>query len=86
MTRGEGTLLREIDTEAVRDAALGLSPEDVWRASAERFALARPPEIHLGPDWLPYVVPVDCRFALAHPSEVDWMRRRSWREGVMSDT
>ena len=55
---GEGTLLREIDTEAVRDAALGLSPEDAQRVLAERFALARPPEIRLGPDWLPYVVPV----------------------------
>ena len=35
-----------------------LSPEDAQRVLAERFALARPPEIQLGPDWLPYVVPL----------------------------
>ena len=55
---GEGTLLREIDAGAVRSAVLGLQPEEASRVLAERFALARPPEIHLGPDWLPYVVPL----------------------------
>ncbi len=25
----------------------------------QRFALARPPEIALGPDWLPYVIPLN---------------------------
>ena len=55
---GEGTLLREIDADAVRSAVLGLPPEEAARVLTERFALARPPEIQLGPDWLPYVVPL----------------------------
>ena len=55
---GEGTLLREIDAGAVRDAVLGLPPDEARRVLTERFALARPPEIQLGPDWLPYVVPL----------------------------
>jgi hypothetical protein len=55
---GEGTLLREIDADAVRSAVLGLTPEEASRVLAERFALARPPEIRLGPEWLPYVVPL----------------------------
>ena len=55
---GEGTLLREIDADAVRSAVLGLPPEEARRVLTERFALARPPEIQLGPDWLPYVVPL----------------------------
>ena len=55
---GEGTLLREIDADAVRSAVLGLPPEEARRVLAERFALARPRRSRLGPDWLPYVVPV----------------------------
>ena len=55
---GEGTLLRGVDDAAVRSAVLGLSPDRAARLLTERFSLARPPEIHLGPDWLPYVVPV----------------------------
>lgn len=54
---GEGTLLREIDAGAVRSAVLGRSPEEAGRILADRFALARPAKIALGPDWLPYVVP-----------------------------
>jgi len=54
-----GTLLRGIDHAAVRSAVLGLSPEAAQRVLMERFQLARPPKIHLGPDWLPFVVPVD---------------------------
>ncbi len=55
---GEGTLLRDVDEGAVRNAVLGLSPAEARNVLAERFALARPPEIDLGPSWLPYVVPI----------------------------
>lgn len=55
---GEGTLLRDVDADAVRSAVLGLSPAEAERVLAGRFALARAPEIRLGPDWLPYVVPI----------------------------
>ncbi len=54
----EGTLLRGLDVEAVRKAILGLSPEAASRVLAQRFRIAVEPEIKLGPDWLPYVVPV----------------------------
>jgi hypothetical protein len=55
---GEGTLLRGLDDAAVRSAILGLSPEEAQTVLMERFPLARRPEIRLGPDWLPYLVPV----------------------------
>jgi len=55
---GEGTLLREIDEGAVRSAVLGRSPDEAERILAQRFALARPPHIELGPSWLPYIVPI----------------------------
>lgn len=55
---GEGTLLRDLDEGAIRSAVLGLTPAEAKQVLAERFALARPPVIHLGPDWLPYVVPI----------------------------
>ncbi len=55
----EGTLLRGIDRGAVRAAAAGLSTVEATRALMERFQLARAPEIRLGPDWLPYIVPVN---------------------------
>jgi hypothetical protein len=55
----QGTLLRSINTDEVRKAALGLSPQEAQRVLAQRFSLARRPEINLGPDWLPYVVPVN---------------------------
>ena len=55
---GEGTLLRELDEGAVRSMVLGLSPEEAKRMLTERFALARPPQIDLGPSWLPYLVPI----------------------------
>ena len=35
------------------------TPEAAQQVLIERFQLARSPEIHLGPDWLPFVVPVD---------------------------
>ncbi len=58
-TTAEGTLLRGVDTEAVRSAVLGMTPEAATAALAERFALARRPQISLGPDWLPYIVPTN---------------------------
>lgn len=53
----EGTLLRGIDAAAVREAVLGRTREDAEEILLARFALARPPEITLGPDWLPVIVP-----------------------------
>jgi hypothetical protein len=55
----QGILLRGIDRDAVRSVAQGLSVEEATAALMERFQLAQPPEIHLGPDWLPYIVPVN---------------------------
>jgi len=55
----EGTLLRSIDVDAVRSAVLGMTPEQAAAVLAERFPLATAPEIKLGPDWLPYVVPTN---------------------------
>lgn len=55
----EGTVLRSIDTAAIRDAVMGKDPEQATGILQQRFVLARPPEISLGPDWLPYVIPVD---------------------------
>jgi hypothetical protein len=55
----EGILLRGVDTAAVRSAVLGLKPAPAAALLADRFALAQPPTIHLGPDWLPYVIPTD---------------------------
>jgi len=52
-------LLRGVDTAAVRSAVLGLKPAPAAALLADRFALAQPPTIHLGPDWLPYVIPTD---------------------------
>lgn len=55
---GEGTLLRGADEAAVRSAILGLSPEEAEKVLLEQFSLALPPDIRLGPDWLPYIVPI----------------------------
>ena len=55
----EGTLLRGVDTDGVRTAVLGLTPEKATAVLAERFALAGPPRVALGPDWLPYIVPTN---------------------------
>ena len=54
----QGTLLRGIDTAEVRSSVLGLSPAEAEQLLMERFALAKKPEISLGPDWLPYIVPI----------------------------
>ncbi len=54
----EGTLLRGVDSGAVRNAVLGMSPDRAAQLLQERFGLAETPRITLGPDWLPYVVPV----------------------------
>jgi hypothetical protein len=55
----QGTLLRALDTGAARRAILGLTPDAAKALLAQRFALARDPDITLGPDWLPFVVPTN---------------------------
>jgi hypothetical protein len=55
----DGSLLSAIDAGAVRNAVLGLKPEEASKALMERFELAQPPDIRLGPDWLPYIVPTN---------------------------
>jgi hypothetical protein len=55
----QGTLLRGIDQSAVRAAVQGLSVEEATAVLLDRFPLAQPPEIRLGPDWLPYIVPIN---------------------------
>lgn len=55
----EGTLLRGVDAAAVRNAMLGLSPDQAARVLTEQFAVGPGLEITLGPDWLPYVVPIN---------------------------
>lgn len=54
----QGTLLRGVDAAAVRSSVAGLTIDEAEQALTARFALARSPEIRLGPDWLPYIVPV----------------------------
>ncbi len=75
-----GTLLRGSTTARcdVRPGAVaGGRPAGVM----ERFQLARPPKIHLGPDWLPFIVPVDLpALPWRIRVNVDWMARRSWRD------
>jgi hypothetical protein len=53
----QGILLRGIDRNVVRNTILGLPVEDASAALMARLQLAQPPDIHLGPDWLPYIVP-----------------------------
>ncbi len=55
----QGTLLRGVDVGSVRRAIVGLSPEEAASVLMSRFPIAAPPEISLGPDWLPYIVPVN---------------------------
>lgn len=55
----QGILLRGIDRNAVRTAVAGLSVAEATAALTARFPLAQPPQIHLGPDWLPYIVPIN---------------------------
>jgi hypothetical protein len=55
----EGTLLRPIDANAIRKTVLGMDPVEAAGVLERRFALARRPEVKLGPDWLPYVIPVN---------------------------
>jgi Baseplate J-like protein len=54
----EGRLLRPVDTRAIRTSILGLNSDEAANLLEERYELARRPEVRLGPDWLPYVVPV----------------------------
>jgi hypothetical protein len=53
----EGTLLEGLDTGEVRHSVLGMLPDQAVAALSQRFALAETPRVHLGPDWLPLVVP-----------------------------
>ncbi|HEX9116138.1 MAG TPA: hypothetical protein VGA61_08725, partial [Anaerolineae bacterium] len=55
----QGTLLRGIDVAAARSAVQGLPPDKAVTKLEDRFALAAPPAIALGPDWLPLVVPTE---------------------------
>jgi hypothetical protein len=36
-----------------------MKPEKAAEILEERFPLARLPLVHLGPDWLPYIVPTE---------------------------
>lgn len=54
-----GTLLRGVDAGQVRSAVLGLSPAEAQKVIQQRFAVASAPDVHLGPDWLPYIVPIN---------------------------
>jgi len=53
----EGTLLRGVDATAVRTSVQGLAPAEAAQVLTGRFSLAKSPQIALGPDWLPYIVP-----------------------------
>jgi hypothetical protein len=53
----EGTLLQGLDTREVRRTVLGMLPDQAMAALTQRFALAESPQVHLGPDWLPLIVP-----------------------------
>jgi hypothetical protein len=55
----EGTLLRSVESGAVRSTVLGRTPEEAVAALTQRFTLAEEPRIHLGPDWLPLIVPTN---------------------------
>ncbi len=55
----QGTLLRGIDAAAARTTIMGLPPAQAVQALIQRFSLATPPEISLGPDWLPLIVPTE---------------------------
>jgi hypothetical protein len=55
----QGTALRAVDVDAVRTTVLGMTPEQASATLAERFPLALAPEVSLGPDWLPVVVPTN---------------------------
>jgi hypothetical protein len=53
----EGKLLRAVDASAVRATVLGMQVDEAARLLQERYQLAAKPDIVLGPDWLPYIVP-----------------------------
>lgn len=55
----EGTLLRGLDAGTVRKAVLGASPDQAARVLEQKFVMGALPQITLGPDWLPYIVPVN---------------------------
>ncbi len=53
----QATLLRGFDASEVRSAVRGMAPSEASRFLMQRFSLAKEPEIRLGPDWLPVVLP-----------------------------
>jgi len=53
----EGKLLRQVDTGVVRATILGMRPDEAASLLEERYQLATRPDIVLGPDWLPYILP-----------------------------
>jgi len=55
----EGRLLRPVDVRAIRTTVLGMDPDEAANLLEERYQLARRPDIMLGPDWLPYIVPTN---------------------------
>jgi hypothetical protein len=55
----EGRLLRPVDTRAIRTTVLGMDPDEAANLLEERYQLASRPDISLGPDWLPYIIPIN---------------------------
>ena len=53
----EGRLLRQVDASSVRGTVLGMEPDEAASLLEERYQLATRPDIMLGPDWVPYIVP-----------------------------
>lgn len=54
----EGRLLRPVDTRAIRTTALGMDPNEAASLLEQRYQLASRPDITLGPDWVPYIIPI----------------------------
>jgi hypothetical protein len=54
----EGRLLRPVDTRAIRTTALGMDPNEAASLLEQRYQLATRPDITLGPDWVPYIIPI----------------------------
>ena len=55
----EGTMLHGVDMDTVRTSVLGMNPYQATTTLYQRLQLAQMPEISLGPDWLPLIVPTN---------------------------
>jgi hypothetical protein len=53
----DGTLLRGPDSDAVRELIKGMTPAEAVAALQARYRLSEAPQVRLGPDWLPGIVP-----------------------------